>query len=172
MTKRDLYTIIIKVLGIFVIKDILLFLPQLLSVIIMVANPDGAENGMTTLGLSLFMLLIYLFISYCLIFQSDWIAERLKLCNTGDDETILINIHRSTVLSIAIFVIGGLLLTEEIPNFCRQVYMYWELKKANFGNENEYMGYLILAGIKILIGLLLIGNQKGIVSYIELKRKK
>lgn len=159
-------------MGILFIKEALLLLPQLLSIIIIVISPSSYNTAMMELGLMLLLLLIYLFISYSLIFKTEWLAEQLKLYNTTNDETILVNIHRSTVLSISILVIGGLILAEEIPSFCRLAYSYWEAKKENFGPKNDYPGYLILAGVKILIGLLLLGNQRSIVSYIELKRKK
>jgi hypothetical protein len=170
MTKRNLFDIVLRILGIYFIKDILLVLPQVLSILIFFSNPEGSNNALTSLCLSLLMLLIYVLVSYCLIFKTQQIIDKLKLDTA--DEPIPLNIHRSTILSISILIIGGLILAQEIPVFCRQLYSYFqEWKLANIGT-NPNTPYLILSGVKIVIGLLLAGGQKEIVQWIELKRKK
>jgi hypothetical protein len=40
-----------------------------------------------------------------------------------------------------------------------------------YGQTNPSVSYAVLAGAKIVIGLLLMGNQRQIVSLIEVKRK-
>jgi hypothetical protein len=171
MTTRSLFNIILKILGIFFIKDILATLPQLLSLFIIWAKPDNSENVLMTLCLTLLMLLIYVFVSYCLIFKSELLIDKLKLDKGFNQEIIPLNIHRSTILSISIIVIGGLLITQEIPNFCRQLFTYFQERKLTYGQTNPSISYCVLSGVKILIGLVLVGNQKQIVDLIELKRK-
>jgi hypothetical protein len=117
------------------------------------------------------ILLVYVFISYFLIFKSDLIIDKLKLDTGFDQETIPLNIHRSTILSISIIVIGGLIIADEIPNLCRQLFAYFQEKRMTYGQTNPNISYSVLAGAKIVIGLLLIGNQRQIVNFIEHKRK-
>ena len=56
MTIRDLFNIILKILGIFFIKDILATIPQLLSISLYLTKPDVA-GAVFTLVTMLFMLL-------------------------------------------------------------------------------------------------------------------
>jgi hypothetical protein len=130
------------------------------------------DNKMSTLALTLLALLVYIFTSYLFIFKSDFLIVVLKLETDGQEDVIPLSMHRSSVLAIAIFIIGGLILSQEIPNFFRQAYVYWETRKVSFGEAKPSLSFLILAGVKILIGLLIIGYQNNIVSYIELKRRR
>jgi hypothetical protein len=171
MTTKSLFNIILKILGIFFIKDILAAVPQLLSVILYINNSNTVGEAIWTLVSTVLILLVYVFVSYQLIFRSDFIIEKLKLDKGFDQETIPLNIHRSTILSISIIVIGGLIVAQEIPNLCRQLFDYFQEKRMTYGQTNPSVSYAVLAGAKIDIGLLLMGNQRQIVSLIEVKRK-
>jgi hypothetical protein len=171
MTPRSLFNVVLKILGILFIKDILAVVPQLLSVFYMIKYNQEGEIGMT-LAMTFLTLLIYIVVAYYLIFKSELIIDKLKLEQGFDQDNFPLNIHRSTILSICIIVIGGLLIAEEIPNFCRQLYSYFQEKRLTFGQTNPTLTYTILSFAKIIVGLLLVGNQKQIVSFIELKRNK
>ncbi|MFL5742927.1 MAG: hypothetical protein ACJ75B_22095 [Flavisolibacter sp.] len=171
MTIRDLFNIILKILGIFFIKDILAAIPQLLSVSLYLTKPE-VSGAVFTLVATLLMLLIYILISYYLVFKTSGIIDKLKLDHGFDQDTIPLNIHRSTVLSISIIVIGGLMVADEIPNLCRQLFVYFEEKRTTYGQNLASISYSVLAAAKIIIGLLLIGNQSKIVNLIERKRQQ
>lgn len=171
MTSRSLFNIVLKILGILFIKDILATLPQLLSVFYMIKyNQDGAI-GMTV-AITLLMLLIYIVVAYYLIFKSEWIIDKLKLDQGFSQDNFPLNMHRSTILGISIIIIGGYLVADEIPNLCRELYAYFQEKRMTFGQTNPTFSYSILSAVKIIIGFLLIGNQRIIVNFIELKRRK
>ena len=110
-------------------------------------------------------LIVYCLISFFLIFKTQAIIRILKLDKGFDQENFQLKVHRSTILSIATVVIGGVLLAEEIPNFCRQLYAYFVEKKVP-------ISYTVLSASKIIIGLLLIWNRREIVNFVELRRKK
>jgi Na+(H+)/acetate symporter ActP len=171
MTTRSLFNIILKILGIFFIKDILATIPQLLSITLYFKEPD-VSGAVWTLITTMLVLLVYGLVSYFLIFKSELIIDKLKLDKGFDQETIPLNIHRSTILSISIIVIGGLIVADEIPNLCRQLFAYFQEKRMTYGQTNPSISYSVLAAAKIVIGLLLIGNQRQIVNFIENKRKK
>lgn len=135
-------------------------------------NSNAVGEAIWTLVSTVLILLVYIFVSYQLIFRTDYIIEKLKLDKGFDQETIPLNIHRSTVLSISIIVIGGLIVAQEIPNLCRQLFDYFQEKRMTYGQTNPSISYSVLAGAKIVVGLLLIGNQRQIVSLIESQRKR
>jgi hypothetical protein len=170
MTPRSFFNIVLKIIGIFFIQDILAVLVQLFSIFYMVKY-NQTEQMAITIAMSLFMLLIYLLLVFSLIFRSEWVIDKLKLDEGFQQENFPLNIHRSTVLSISIIVVGGLLIADEIPNFCRQLFFYWQETRMTYGTTNPTLSYSVVSAAKILIGFLLIGNQRMIVNFIERKRK-
>jgi hypothetical protein len=172
MTTKDLFNIILKILGFFFIKEVIGILPFFITSFNLFKRVVGVtDDSLLNVIMLLIFILIYVLVSYILIFKSELIINKLKLDQGFDQETIPLNIHRSTILSISIIVIGGLLITEEIPNLCKQLFMYFQERQLTKGQINTNLSYCILAGVKILIGLILVGNQKLIVNFIEMKRK-
>jgi hypothetical protein len=170
MTPRSFFNIVLKIIGIFFIKDILQVVVQLFTIFYMVKY-DRLEQIPMMLAINLLMLLIYLVLAFMLIFRTDRVIDRLKLDQGFQQENFPLNIHRSTVISISIIIIGGLLVADEIPNLCRQLFSYWQEKKFTYGTRNASLSYSIVSTTKIVIGFLLMGNQRVIVNFIERKRK-
>jgi hypothetical protein len=170
MTTKSLFNIILKILGIFFIKDILITVPQLLSFIYF-TNSNTVGEAIWAILTTLIILFVYVLVSYYLIFKSDLIITKLKLNEGFDQETIPLNMHRSTILSISIIVIGGLMVADEIPNLCRQLFAYFQEKRMTYGQTDPTISYSVLSAAKIVIGLLLMGSQRQIVKFIEHKRK-
>jgi hypothetical protein len=172
MTPRTLFNIILKILGVFFIKDFLATIPLLLSVILYLPKSDTVTEAVWTLVTTLLILLAYGLVSYYLVFKTDYIIDKLKLDKGFDQEIIPLNIHRSTVLSISIIVIGGLLVADEIPNFCRQLFSYFQEKRMTYGQTHPNIAYSVVSVTKIIIGFLLMRGQRKIVNLIERQRKK
>lgn len=171
MTIWNLFIIILKILGIFFIKDILETLPQLISVVYLLMDTSTFVQGMWTLIMTIITLVAYGIVSYYLIFKFDLIIDKFRLDKGFSQDLIPLNIHRSSVLSISIIIVGGLIIVDEIPNFCHQLFAYYQEKRMTYGATNPSITYTIQWGIKILVGLLLVGNQRQIVNFIERKRR-
>ena len=172
MTIRSLLNLILKILGLFFIKDFLTLIPQLLSAILYLTNSESRIEGIWTLLTTLLILLVYWFVCYYLIFKPELIIDQLKLDKGFNQEPIPLNIHRSTILSISIIVIGGYLIVDEIPNFCRQLFFYFQEKRMTYGQTYPSAAYLVVSGIKIIIGFFLMTGQNKIVNLVERQRKK
>ena len=175
MTIRTLFTVILKVLGIFFIKNFLETIPQLLSLLNFLNDFGGQQKLLIGLSEISLMLLILGLVSYCLIFKTELIIDTLQLDKGFGEEVIPLNIHRTTILSIAIIIMGGLLIINELGNFCRQLFLYYQevkLVKQNYLSKNPNISYSIISFIKIILGLLLMIYQKQIVYFIEWRRKK
>jgi hypothetical protein len=172
MTPRSLFNIILKVFGLFFIKDVLGILPVLISFFNVTKRINGSDDSFLNISMLLIVVLIYILIAYSLIFKTTLLIDKLKLEKGFDQETIPINIHRSTILSISLIVIGGLMITQEVSIFCRTLFMYLQERQLSKNQINPFMQSIIISGAKIFIGLILVSNQKLIVNFIELKRKK
>jgi hypothetical protein len=170
MTVKTLFSIILKVLGIFFIKDILNSIIQTFAFIVMLGHSSRSEElDFKELLIMAGITLIYGMVSYFLIFKSDILIEKLHIEKGFDQEVIPLNMHRSTILSISIIVIGGYMVVDEIPTLCRQLFAYYQHKNL-YLSSSYGISYTVLAAAKIVIGLLLIGLQRPLVNLIELKR--
>jgi hypothetical protein len=172
MTPRSLFNIILKILGVFFIKDFLAAIPQLLSAILFLTNSESRTEGIWTLLLTLLILLVYWFVCYYLVFKTELIIDELHLDKGFDQDVFPLNIHRSTILSISIIVIGGLLVADELPNLCRQLFSYFQEKRLTYGQTRPNISYSVVSGAKIIVGFILMTGQRQIVNLIEWQRKK
>src|SRR5438270_11616227 len=132
MTARSFFTIVLKVLGVLFIKDIFIAIPQIFTLMYTIKYGQPEDNAIL-IAMTLFMLLVYALVVYYLIFRTDFIIDRLKLDQGFQEDNFSFNIHRSTVLAIAIIIVGLYLITNEIPNLCRQLYFYFQQKRTRFG---------------------------------------
>lgn len=171
MTPRSLFNIILKVLGIFFIRDFLAAIPQVLSVFLFLATPEGRQEVIWTLVSTILILFAYGFVAFYLIFRTEVIIDKLRLENGFDQEAFQLNIHRSTILSISIIVIGGLIAVDEIPNFCRLLFSYYQQKRMTHGLQDPGISHIVMSGAKIMVGIIMLTNQRQIVRFIEWKRK-
>lgn len=175
MTTRTLFSIILKILGILYIKDILLTLPQLISFFVFTLSSAYEGGKFGTLVFFLLCTGTYLLVAYYLLFKTDWLIVKLKLAEGFDVDPIRFTMHRSTVLSICVIVIGAMMFVNAVPLFIKNAITYY--KEANFSqfSDSAYSPdntYLIMYGLQIIIGLLLMGNQRQIVNFIEHRRMK
>ena len=172
MTATSLFNIILKILGIFFLRDFIAAMPQILAIISMMINySDGGPVSPLVAGL--LYIAAYGYIAFVLIFKTSRVIEILKLSEGMEEGTLNLNIHRSIVLNISIIVIGSLLVINAIPNLLRQLFLIIQNQKENY---DSYMPepdktLMVIYIAQIVIGLLLLGSHRKMVSYIELKRR-
>ena len=173
MTVKTLFNIILKILGIFFLKDMIASVVQLCFFTFMMRkqySTGGSPDSFKQFLLLFIIIAVYAFFAWLLIIKSNWLIGVLRIEKGFDQDVIPLSIHRSTILSIAIIVIGGYMVAEEIPNLCRQLVVYYREKQA-YSISTVSVSYSVLSGIKIVIGLLLMGLQRPIVNLIALKAK-
>ena len=166
MTPRSLFNIILRIFGLFFIKDIIEVLPQLVATLIYFTNAIGGEGLWTFIGLAL-ILGFYGFVAYQLLFRSNIILDKLQLDQEFDQTEFSFTISTTLVLTIAVMVTGGIVLTEEIPHFCQLISSYFQVKQLPADTTDATFSNLVFSGVKIIIGFLLLGERKRIVGLIE-----
>lgn len=171
MTVKSLFTLVLKIVGLLFLKDILSLSSQVITIVFF-ANNNSTDNTSITLLLTTLLLFSHLLVAFLLVFKSDIIIEKLQLTQGFDQDPLPLNVHRSTILSIAVIVTGGLLALDEIPNTFRLLYSYFVTRSRFIYSGSENFTVIFVSVIKIAIGLLLIKQQRQIVNFIELKRKQ
>ena len=177
MTPRTLFNIILKIFGLLCLKEIILTLPQLFYSFIYFTKNDTFEQGLNTFLVTSVFVLIYSIITYHLLFKTNNILSKLKLDHGFNEEIAFehevqkeefsFTVNTFLVLNIAIIVIAGVILVNEIPNFLRYIYLYFQDKRTE--GRPDY-SFIIISFIKIIIALLLFGERKRIIEFVEMRQ--
>lgn len=164
MTKKDLFRILIKVFGLY-------FLIVTLFEIIPSNIANFVINFSSELILVLLLSLVVCFILvYFLFFKSDTIIDLLKLDKKFDDDKVILGTTDFDILlRLVVVVIGLWLLLDTFPRVILEILNEFRLKAMNaerFGYKSDYLNLLVRL-INMLIGWLLITNNKAIAKFIN-----
>lgn len=172
MTPRTFWTILIKILGIWFIFSAVTFISQLIALLFISIN---AESGGTLTSYMVSILIIGIFTGFIwlMIFKTNWIIDKLKLDKGFQEEKIELNIHRSTILNIAIIVIGGWMFLDALPLLLKSLFHYYQdrirLITISSSSNTEW---IINYGLRVIIGYLMMVYSRKLVNLIERQRKK
>ncbi|SRR5690554_3912352 len=165
MLIKTFWKLLIKIIGLWFLLSCISIIPQFLSAF-QFTNGTLDTEVLILIWLSLFgIIIIYVLLIRLFLFKTDWIIEKLKLENNFTEERIDVNIKSSTILTISIIVIGGLILVESIPSFFSLLFDFFQ-QRVLFEKYHE-ASWLIFHFIKIIIGYLLMTKVKSITNYIE-----
>lgn len=174
MKATDLFTIILKVFGIYLIKDVLLAIPPVIKNFYQFLEYDP-DVALFSLIISFFVLALHSLIVYILLFKTRFLISKFNLTVGLSDQPLIINLHRSQVYTIAILITGLLILVFSIPMLVKHFYAWFEYvssREIMFGSQTYDYSNLFISISEVIIGLLFLGNQQTIVNFIEHKRRK
>jgi len=174
MKARDLFTVILKIFGIYLIKDILIAIPPVLKSFheFLKVDPNVA---LFSLIYSFVVLALHFTIVYFLLFKTSFLISKLNLTAGLSELSLNINLHRSQIYTIAIIITGLLILVFSIPTLIRHLYWWYEYitsRDTMFGTQSYDYGGLLITITEVITGLLFLGNQRSLVNYIEYKKRK
>jgi hypothetical protein len=174
MTPRSLFNIILKVFGLFFVKEIIISFPQVASLFLLFSSQSTVAEGFIAIFFSGLVLLFFGLIAYQLLAKTNKWIDKFELDKGFDQTDFSLNFSTSSVLTIALFTTSGIILIDQIPQLCKLLYMFFEKKETGYFqsgyNTPDYWPILYTI-IKIIIALLLIGERKRIVALIESKQK-
>lgn len=163
------WTIFIKILGIWLVLDSITVIPQFISTLPFLGSNNayslldiGAILGVLLSSIGLFVFILWLF-----VYKTAWIVEKLQLNQGFEDDTIDLRVPRTTIFSIATIVLGGLLFIDGLPQFCRQLFVFFQ--QQHIFRENPTSAWVLFYGVKTVLGYLLMSNNQLIVNYLAQK---
>jgi hypothetical protein len=179
MKLKSLYDVILKIFGLFFLKDIIDTIPLLFSSVLGYIEGNNHDSG-GLIVLILISTLLYGYITYLFVFKTNDILKKLKLDsglnhnNTiledeAENEQLSFDVPTSLVLTISFFVIAGVILLDQIPTVFRQLFLFY--KEAKLSVKSDY-SLIIFSVVKIVLALLLIGERKAIINFIENRQQK
>jgi len=176
MTPRSFFAIIIKIIGIYLLTGAIIAIPQIVASIYSyryTISYPSAQDIFWICFFVLFSISFFLFVLYYCLFKTEWIIDKLRLDQNFTEEKFDINLHRSTILKIAVIVIGAVMIIDSLPILCQNLLTYFQTTSASISfKENRASTGLIFAFGKFCIGFSLISASRPIVNFIELKRKE
>lgn len=178
MTPKNLFNIILKIFGLFFLREIVFIIPQLISSISYFTKSDtfgevqNTSEGLLTFILISATIIFYGFIIYQLLFKTNNVVGKLKLDRGFNQEEFSFNFPASLALTIALIVTGGVILINEVPNLCRNIFSYFQEKSLTHGMTKPNFSYIIISAVKIIIALLIIGERSRIVEFVENRKAK
>ncbi len=171
VTPRTFWTIFLKIFGLYIIWQALVILPSLFASVIYIGSQDKLSLFTLCSGLVFLVCFFIAIIRYC-IFRTDPLIELLRLEKGFADEQIEVNLHRSSLLKIAIIVLGGLMLADGLPLLCFNIFSYFQYAHAYNGfGQNRVSPYLVSNLLKVFFGYFMVTDSRMIVNFIERKRK-
>ena len=178
MTPKSLFNIILKIFGLYLLKEIVFVIPQAISSIYFLLNASNlVEEGFKTAEvlvwlLVLILVFLYGFLIYLLLFKTNKIIDILKLTQGFDQQKFSFNLSSSYLLTISLIIFSGILLLNEIPDFIRNVFSYLQERNLTRGVAKPDFSFILISGVKIIIALLIIGERKWIVEFIDRRQTR
>ena len=167
MSIRTFWTILIKILGIYLVLRVLAIIWQFLGVLPFFGSGNQVEGIGYGLTLLLFLLTLapYFIVLWLFVFKTTWLVDKLHLDKGFKEEKIELNISQSTVLMIAIITIGGLIFVDSFSSLCQQIFVFFQEKRIF--KEYPGSGLIIFELMKTIFGYILLTKSRMFVRFIE-----
>lgn len=170
MNVRNFWTILLKLLGIWLILELFATLTQTFSSIATLLSSNLSAGTMVYLSaVVLLALAMSVLIIFVFMFKTSWLIDLLKLDKGFPDENLNVNVNSVAVIQIAIIVTGGLMLIDSLPKLSQQTYSFIQLKTMA---QDPAPGWILFYLIKGAIGYWLMTNSKKVLSFIEKHREE
>ena len=162
MTPRSLFIIILRIIGVYVLVNLFSAVPPVTAAWVM----GGGFGGLQLVFITLLSILAILAVCYALIFRADSIIDRFALDQGFPETEIYVSLNEKACVLIALFLVGGLVLINEVPNLMQQVYAVIDPVPYSMMGEAEISWRpVLLPLVKIILALLIIGERRRIAAY-------
>src|SRR6476620_169236 len=118
MQINTFWKILLKIVGLWLLFSCISLIFQFYSTLSFTNGGLNIESLLMIWLMLIVAIVVYIIIIRLFLFKTEWLVEKLKLEKNFNEDRIDLNIKSSTVLTIAITVIGGLMIAESFPNFC------------------------------------------------------
>lgn len=170
MKTRDLFTLILKIFGLIIIKEILFQIPYLINPILYIIQSDSESVGLGVLIFTYCIFGLYVSVAYLLLFKTNKILNLFKFDDAFFETDLNFAISKINTINIGLVIVSGYILIEEIPNLCNHLYNLYEYKQLRFTETKIPTSKIIISASKIVLALLIIGEREALIKLI-LKEK-
>jgi hypothetical protein len=171
------FNIVLKLFGLYFIKEAIIILPQIIFSLFLLTTVNNVnttvvgEANVTYIITSFCTVLIYLGVAIFLFLRFNYITEKIKLKDGIFEEPVFNNLSEESILNILLFLLGGFIVFNELPNLCKNIFNHFQVKKLNHSFVKPDYSFIILSTVKVLIGIIILTVRKEIVQLFKLKEK-
>ncbi|TCK80827.1 hypothetical protein [Albibacterium bauzanense] len=170
MTKSDIYEIAIKILGFYLVTLLIIQFREVLTYVTVLMqaqnNPGmmGNFNQTPILIATVCSFFVLVAFTWLLLFKTKKVTK--LVCKKEDfEEPIKFFTDKKTIYEIALTIVGLLTIILTLPDFAYRLKNHIQSIQNDFSTESYDRSFLVIAGLKILIGILIIIYSKTISSY-------
>jgi hypothetical protein len=166
MTKKDLFRVLIKILGIYLLINVWI---TSLSVPFYILEEQITRLAIfNLLGLLLLESVLFLFV----IFKTDLIIKWLKLDKGYDDEQVeMKHFNPGNILELGAIIVGGFLFADNIPVILSNLYVAFQSsvgqEMSNSISQTQPTFHIVITVIKLVIGYFLITRHKDVAKLLK-----
>jgi hypothetical protein len=167
MTIRTFWILFLKIIGIYFVLGSIEVVAQFFSATYYLFVTESTETIIKS-GVYVSMAAIfftYILVLFFFVIKPNLIIDTLKLDKGFDEEKIVLKNNSSSILRIAVILIGGLMFVDSFPSLCRSVFAFFQ-QESLFRNYPK-AAWIIFDLLKTIIAYLLLTNSKLIVKIIE-----
>ncbi len=157
MKKIDLYEIAIKILGIYLISELIYQLREIGFYITLITQKNSSEidDDRQILTTTIIGFLVLTYFVRLLIFKSNKIAKFITN-KSEQEEDFKITTNRKTIFEISLVIVGLLSIVIGLPSFLLKLKNYIIYTKRFGSDHYQDDTFLTLEALKIGIGLIAI----------------
>lgn len=169
MSLRNFWLICLKTLGMWLIINLFISLPNMIyNLITLLTTPASGMNVAIGIANAVFVCIIYFLIFQFLILRSHRTIDFLKLDKVFEGIRIHLSIPYEKLLKLVIILIGGTLLIDAISNLVENI--YWFSEDNILFSQGLKTTNIIIYSTLTIISLLIMTNTKVVRRYITKKQ--
>ena len=176
MKKSDIYEIAIKILGLYLVitviglfRDILIYASVLVQSSIN-AGVTGGINQTSIFLVTVFNFLLVTTVVWFFLFKTKKLTK--LICGKEDFmETAKLFTDKQSILEIALILVGLTTIILTVPDFVFRLKNYVYMMQNDLSTVQQDKNFLIISGLKILVGILAVGYSKSISAYLSKDKK-
>lgn len=167
MSVHNFWTVFLKALGVWLVISGFTTVTQFTTGLFSVLSSGGNDwlNIIYVSGISTTTILFYFFVLWLFLFRTSWLIDKLRLEKGFKSETIEFDMQYFSLLNIAIIVMGGLMLVDSLPLFCRETFKYFEQKRMFVPDFSSQWIFFYL--VKSVLGYFMLTNSQRIINFIR-----
>ena len=174
MTPRSLLIVILRVLGIILLRALVLSATELVSSVWYIFY-YGISGSDVLFGvfITLIHILIVLALGYWLIFKTEILIDKFGL-DKGFSETVFqFNINSHSILQLGLIITGAVILFWELPELVKNIYTTWQknyMAGLTIPPKTDWSPVCVSV-VRIILALLIIGERKRIIDFLVKENK-
>lgn len=173
MSPRNFFRVVLKLFALFFLLGFVAMIPQIISAVSFLFGLWAEDSGgiIAVFIWAIFIIALYGYVTFLLFFRTDKILDLLKLDQGFDQDSFSFEFPKRAILTTGLIVVGGIILVGEVPNFCSTIFKAIQDKSViHLGFVAPDWPGIIASAVKIIIGLLLLGERRRIVDFIDGKQ--